>query len=42
MSTIELPVLAVATLVSVTPVLLIFLFSQRFLVAGLTAGGTKE
>jgi len=39
---VELPTLAVATLLSVTPVLLIFLFSQRFLVAGLTAGGTKE
>lgn len=40
--TIELPVLALATLVSVLPVLLIFLFSQRFLVTGMTAGGTKE
>jgi multiple sugar transport system permease protein len=40
--TIELPVLALATLVSVAPVLLIFLFSQRFLVTGMTAGGTKE
>ncbi len=39
--TIELPVLALATLVSVAPVLLIFLFSQRFLVTGMTAGGTK-
>lgn len=39
---IELPTLAVATLLAITPVLLIFLFSQRFLVAGLTAGGTKE
>lgn len=38
---IELPTLALATVVSVLPVLLIFLFSQRFLVAGLTAGGTK-
>ncbi|GAA1870157.1 carbohydrate ABC transporter permease [Myceligenerans crystallogenes] len=41
-TSIELPTLAVATLLSITPVLLIFLFSQRFLVAGLTAGGTKE
>lgn len=41
-TSIELPTLAVATLLAVTPVLLIFLFSQRFLVAGLTAGGTKE
>ncbi|MGC0368217.1 carbohydrate ABC transporter permease [Microbacterium sp. SLBN-111] len=40
--TIELPVLALATLVSVLPVLIIFLFSQRFLVTGMTAGGTKE
>ncbi|MFC7788259.1 carbohydrate ABC transporter permease [Microbacterium sp. MAHUQ-60] len=40
--TISLPVLALATIISVAPVLLIFLFSQRFLVSGLTAGGTKE
>lgn len=40
--TIDLPVLALATIVSVAPVLVIFLFSQRFLVSGLTAGGTKE
>jgi len=40
--TIQLPVLALATLVSVAPVLIIFLFSQRFLVTGMTAGGTKE
>ena len=26
----------------VAPVLIIFLFSQRFLVEGMTAGGTKE
>ncbi|WP_245977125.1 carbohydrate ABC transporter permease [Cryobacterium soli] len=39
---IELPTLALATLLSVAPVLLIFLFSQRFLVEGMTAGGTKE
>lgn len=42
MSSIELPALALATLLSVAPVLIIFLFSQRFLVAGMTAGGTKE
>jgi multiple sugar transport system permease protein len=36
------PELVLATLVSVAPVLVVFLFSQRFLVAGLTAGGTKE
>ncbi|MCS5724004.1 carbohydrate ABC transporter permease [Herbiconiux sp. CPCC 203406] len=40
--TISLPVLALATILSVAPVLVIFLFSQRFLVSGLTAGGTKE
>ncbi|RLK46591.1 carbohydrate ABC transporter permease [Microbacterium telephonicum] len=40
--TIDLPVLAMATILSVAPVLIIFLFSQRFLVSGLTAGGTKE
>ncbi|WP_162852300.1 MULTISPECIES: carbohydrate ABC transporter permease [Plantibacter] len=40
--TISLPVLALATILSVAPVLVIFLFSQRFLVSGMTAGGTKE
>lgn len=40
--TIGLPVLALATILSVAPVLIIFLFSQRFLVTGMTAGGTKE
>lgn len=40
--TISLPVLAMATILSVAPVLVIFLFSQRFLVSGMTAGGTKE
>lgn len=39
--TIEVPVLALATIISVAPVLIIFLFSQRFLVSGMTAGGTK-
>jgi len=39
---ISLPTLALATIVSVAPVLFIFLFSQRFLVSGMTAGGTKE
>ena len=39
--TISLPQLALATLVSVAPVLIVFLFSQRFLVSGLTAGATK-
>ena len=36
------PQLAFATLISVAPVLIVFLFSQRFLVTGLTAGATKE
>src|SRR4029079_9721077 len=31
-----------STLIPVLPVLVVFLFSQRFLVAGMTAGGTKE
>ncbi|TQS41147.1 carbohydrate ABC transporter permease [Cryptosporangium phraense] len=39
---VQLPTLALATIVSVLPVLLVFLVSQRFLVAGMTAGGTKE
>jgi multiple sugar transport system permease protein len=36
------PQLALATLISVAPVLIIFLFSQRFLVTGLTAGAINE
>jgi multiple sugar transport system permease protein len=36
------PQLALATLVAVAPVLVIFVFSQRFLVTGSTAGATKE
>ena len=40
--TISLPQLAFATLISVAPVLIVFLFSQRFLVTGMTAGATKE
>lgn len=40
--TISLSQLGLATLISVAPVLIVFLFSQRFLVAGLTAGATKE
>lgn len=35
------PQLALATLVSIAPVLVIFLVAQRFLVTGLTAGATK-
>ena len=38
---VQLPTLALATMVSVLPVLVVFLFSQRFLVTGMTAGGTK-
>lgn len=40
--TLDLPVVALATLLSIAPVLIVFLFSQRFLVEGMTAGGTKE
>jgi multiple sugar transport system permease protein len=40
--TISLPQLALATVISIIPVLIVFMFSQRFLVAGLTAGATKE
>ena len=39
---VQLPTLALATVVSILPVLIVFLFSQRFLVSGMTAGGTKE
>ncbi|WP_349899146.1 carbohydrate ABC transporter permease [Parafrigoribacterium soli] len=39
---VQLPTLALATIVSILPVLLVFVFSQRFLVEGMTAGGTKE
>ena len=38
----HLPTLALATIVSMLPVLILFLFSQRFLVSGMTAGGVKE
>lgn len=40
-TTISLSTLALATLLAVAPVLIVFLFAQRYLVAGLTAGGTK-
>jgi len=40
--TVSLPQLALATIIAVAPVLVIFLFSQRFLVTGMTAGATKE
>jgi multiple sugar transport system permease protein len=36
------PELALATLLAITPVLIVFLFSQRFLVAGMLAGATKD
>ena len=36
------PELALATLLAISPVLLVFLFAQRFLVTGLLAGSTKE
>jgi multiple sugar transport system permease protein len=36
------PELALATLLAISPVLLVFLFAQRFLVTGLLSGSTKE
>jgi multiple sugar transport system permease protein len=36
------PELALATLLAISPVLLVFLFAQRYLVSGLLAGATKE
>ena len=39
---VERPELALATLLAITPVLAVFLFSQRFLVSGMHAGATKE
>ena len=39
---ISLSTLALATLLAVAPVMIVFLFAQRFLVTGMTAGGTKE
>jgi multiple sugar transport system permease protein len=36
------PELALATLLAISPVLLVFLFAQRFLISGLLAGATKE
>jgi multiple sugar transport system permease protein len=41
-SQVERPELALATLVAIVPVLVVFLFSQRFLVAGLLAGSSKS
>jgi multiple sugar transport system permease protein len=40
--TVERPELALATLLAITPVLAVFLFSQRFLVSGMLAGSTKD
>jgi multiple sugar transport system permease protein len=36
------PELALATLLAIGPVLIVFLFAQRFLISGLLAGATKE
>ena len=41
-SAVERPELALATLLAISPVLAVFLFSQRFLVAGMLAGATKS
>lgn len=38
---VQRPELALATLVAVTPVLVVFLFAQRFLVTGMLAGAAK-
>ncbi|MER5713782.1 carbohydrate ABC transporter permease [Streptomyces sp. NPDC002132] len=39
---VQRPQLALATLVAITPVLVVFLFAQRFLVSGMLAGASKE
>jgi multiple sugar transport system permease protein len=39
---VERPELALATLIAITPVLIVFLFSQRFLIAGMLTGATKS
>ena len=39
---VQRPELALATLLAITPVLVVFLFSQRFLVTGMLAGATKS
>jgi len=41
-TTISLSALALATILAIAPVLIVFLFAQRYLVSGMTAGGTKE
>ncbi|OIJ86096.1 ABC transporter permease [Streptomyces sp. MUSC 14] len=39
---VQRPELALATLLAIVPVLVVFLLSQRFLVAGMLAGATKD
>ncbi|MBM9503014.1 carbohydrate ABC transporter permease [Actinacidiphila acididurans] len=39
---VQRPELALATLLAITPVLIVFLFAQRFLVSGMLAGATKD
>jgi multiple sugar transport system permease protein len=39
---VQRPELALATLLAITPVLVVFLFSQRYLVSGMLAGATKN
>jgi multiple sugar transport system permease protein len=39
---VQRPELALATLLAITPVLIVFLFSQRFLVAGMLSGAVKD
>lgn len=41
-TTISLSALALATLIAIAPVMIVFVFAQRYLVSGMTAGGTKE
>lgn len=41
-TTISLSSLALATLIAIAPVMIVFLFAKRYLVSGMTAGGTKE
>jgi multiple sugar transport system permease protein len=41
-SAVQRPELALATLLAISPVLIVFLFAQRFLVTGLLAGATKD
>lgn len=39
---VQRPELALATLLAITPVLVVFFFAQRFLVAGMLSGATKD